>query len=136
MNSSMYAGKDQGKKPAETSSDSYLQAFLRQTHFTPISGPDGLRNKMFDRLFFGTQSLIAYPDSNLTFRQKARSVTDRTQKCLLDNLWISFNKTPRDNAYFISVLNSLTHYFTERNQEKNLKFYTVTRGKKTGVFQT
>ena len=74
-----------------------------------------------ERIYFGKQNLIFYPPSNLSFRVKPETKIDRPQRCLIDNLWIAYNKIPRDNSYFVSVVNSLSHYFTDKNEDKKLK---------------
>ncbi|KAG5605581.1 hypothetical protein H5410_027073 [Solanum commersonii] len=87
------------------------------------------------RLYFGKQNLIFYPPSNLSFRVKPETKIDKPQRCLIDNLWIAYNKIPRDNSYFISVVNSLSHYFIDKNEDKKFRFYVVVQGRLLGVFQ-
>ena len=40
---------------------------------------------------FGKNSLKAYPKSNITFNLLPHLELDEEQKCIIDNLWISFN---------------------------------------------
>ncbi|KAG5614523.1 hypothetical protein H5410_014347 [Solanum commersonii] len=89
-----------------------------------------------ERLYFGKHNLIFYPPSNLSFRVKPETKIDKPQRCLIDNLWIAYNKIPRDNSYFISLVNSLSHYFTDKNEDKNFKLYVVVQERLPGGFQT
>lgn len=127
---------DKGKAEA---SDMYLQTLLSNTHFKPqtmLRPQTTLENQKLERLYFGRQNLICFPPSNVNFRLRADTKTDKQQRCLLDNLWIAYNKDPKDNSYFVSVLNALSYYFTEKNEDKKFKFYVVIKGKTPGVFQT
>ena len=110
-----------------------LQTLLGNTLFQPQTRQN---TTSMERIYFGRQNLIFYPPSNLSFRVKPETKIDRPQRCLIDNLWISYNKTPRDNSYFVSVVNSLSHYFTDKNEDKKFRFYVVVQGKLQGVFQT
>ena len=85
-----------------------------------------------ERLTFGNQSLIVFPNSNIFFRLFDGKSVSKEQTCLLDNLWIAHNK--KDTKYFIAVMNSLVHVFD--TNKTHFKFYVVFKGRLTGVFST
>ena len=64
---------------------------------------------------FEKNSLKAYPKSNITFNLLPHSELDEEKKCLIYNLWISFNQIfnnqtnkSLDRKYFITSLNCLS----------------------------
>jgi len=139
----MSTGKNKDKASSSSSSgqrdkDLYLQTLLRNTLFQPQTRLEEARlnTTSMERLYFGKQNLIFYSPSNLSFRVKPETKIDKPQRCLIDNMWIAYNKIPRDNSYFISVVNSLRHYFTDKNGDKKFRFYVVVQGRLSGVFQT
>ena len=67
-------------------------------------------------------SLKAFPKSNITFNLLPRAKLEEEHKCVIDNLWISFNQVFNnqiyknlDRKYFITCLNSLSKYFHKNN---------------------
>lgn len=119
----MYTGKGKGKAEASTSQD-YLRTLMSNTHYRPLTILEHLN---LEQMIFGPHNLINYEPSNLTFKLRPYVRVDKQQICLTNNLWISYNKTPRDNGYFISVLNALSYYFTEKNTTNRFKFYLLLR---------
>ncbi|KAL2486491.1 Uncharacterized protein Adt_31247 [Abeliophyllum distichum] len=85
-----------------------------------------------DRIRFGNQELVAFPSSNISFKPLAHVSLSKEEKCLLDNLWISYNKNPKDQKYFHACMNALPEHFSQ-NKNK-FKFYVVIKGKTLGVF--
>ena len=70
---------------------------------------------------FGKNYLKVYPRSNITFNILPHLELDEEQKCIIDNLWISFsqifnNQTNKslDRKYFITCLKCLTNILTKR----------------------
>jgi len=122
---------DKGKGIQASPSDKYLQTVLGNLHFKP---QPFLEQTNLERINFGKHSLIFFPPSNMSFRILPECVIDRPQRCLIDNLWISYNK--KDTKYFIAALNALGQYFTDKNQDKRFKYYVVIHGKTKGIFQT
>ena len=69
---------------------------------------------------------------------------DEEQKCIIDNLWISFsqifnNQTNNglDIKYFITCLNCLSEYFNKKNNGNiTFSFYFIYQGHKIGFFKT
>ena len=66
-------------------------------------------------LTFEKNSLKVYPRSNITFNLLPHIVLDEEQKCIIDNLWISFSQIFNyqtnknlDIKYFIACLNCLS----------------------------
>ena len=64
---------------------------------------------------FGKNSLKVYLRSNITFNLLPHLELDKEQKCIIDNLWISFNQIFNnqtnknlDRKYFIACLNCLS----------------------------
>lgn len=98
------------------------------------SASDSSWYETLDRIHFGKYNLICYPKCNLSSKEMLDCKIDRPQRCLMDNLWMAYNK--KDIKYFIATLNALGHHFTEKNTEKKFKFYVVIHGKTNGVFQT
>ena len=95
-------------------------------------------------LTFGKNSLKVYPRSNITFNPLPHIVLDEEQKCIIDNLWISFSQIFNyqtnknlDRKYFITCLSCLLEYFHKKNNS-NVKFsyYVIYQGHKTGIFKT
>ncbi|KAL2461330.1 Uncharacterized protein Adt_44751 [Abeliophyllum distichum] len=85
-----------------------------------------------DRIRFGNQELIA--SSNISFKPLAHVSLSKEEKCLLDNLWISYNKNPKEQKYFLACMNALSEHFSQ-NKNK-FKFYVVIKGKTLGIFHT
>ena len=87
-------------------------------------------------LTFGKNSLKVYPRSNITFNLLPYIDLDEEQKCIIDNLWISFseifnNQTNKslDRKYFITYLNCLLEYFHKKNNGNvNFSFYFIYQG--------
>ena len=84
-------------------------------------------NKVLKIVFnYGKHSLKAYPKSNITFNLLPHVKLEEEHKCIIDNLWISFNQVFNnqinknldnknlDRKYFITCLNSLSEYFHKR----------------------
>uniref|UniRef100_A0A0V0ILS4 Putative ovule protein n=1 Tax=Solanum chacoense TaxID=4108 RepID=A0A0V0ILS4_SOLCH len=117
---------DKGKGVA-SASDTYTQTLLGNMKFRPQT----TSVEMMDRMYFGKHNLICYPNFNLSFRDLPECVLDKPQKCLADNLWMTYNK--KDNKYFIASLNALCQYFTDKSRENKFKYYVVIHGK-TNVF--
>lgn len=120
---------DKGKNVA-SASDTYAQTLLSNVQFKPQT----TSIETMERMYFGKHNLICYPKSNLSFRELPECVVDRPQKCLVDNLWMAYNK--KDNKYFIASLNALCQYFTDKGRENKFKYYVVIHGRTNGVFQT
>lgn len=59
-----------------------------------------------------------YPKSNLSFRKLSKCILDRPQKCLVDNLWMAYNK--KNNKYLITAINALCQYFIDKSRETSL----------------
>ena len=84
-------------------------------------------------LTFGKNSLKVYPRSNITFNLLPHIGLDEEQKCIIDNLWISFSqifnhqtKKNLDIKYFITCLNCLSEYFNKKNNSNvNFSFYII-----------
>ena len=131
---------DKGKaKASDSSVDNYLKTLLSNTHFRPqtmLNTAQTSSDQTIERIHFGRQNLIYYPDSNFSFKTRPEARVDRNQKCLLDNLWISYNKTPRDVSYFLAVMNALTQYFTDKNLTNKFNFYVIIQGRTPGIYQT
>ena len=121
---------DKGKGIASTQ-DTYRQQVLGNLHFRPTSA---LNRNALERIHFGTNNLVFFPPSNLTFKVLPEYVIDKQQTCLVDNLWISHNR--KDAGHFVATLNALCQYFTDKNLDKKFKFYVVVHGKTNGIFQT
>ena len=124
---------------SESSVDNYLKILLSNTHFRPqtmLNTSQTSIDQTIERIHFGRQNLIYYPESNFSFKTRPEARVDRNQKCLLDNLWISYNKTPRDVSYFLAVMNALAQYFTEKNLTNKFKFYVIIQGRTPGIYQT
>ena len=93
---------------------------------------------------FGKNSLKVYAKSNITFNLLPHLELDEEQKCIIDNLWISFNQIfnnqtnkSLDKKYFITCLNCLSAYFNKKNNGNvNFSFYVIYEGHKTGNFKT
>ena len=93
---------------------------------------------------FEKNSLKVYPRSNITFNLLTHLELDEEQKCIIDNLWISFsqifnNQTNKslDRKYFITCLNCLSEYFNKKNHGNvNFRFYVIYQGQKTSIFKT
>ena len=93
---------------------------------------------------FGKNSLKVYPRSNITFNLLRHLELNEEQKCIIDNLWISFshifnNQTNKslDRKYFITCLNCLSEYFNKKNNcNVNFSFYVIYQGHKMGMFKT
>lgn len=128
----MNTGKEKGKEEA-SSSQGYLKKLLSNTRYRQLTM---LKHPKLERLIFGPHNLINCEPSNLTFILRPDVRVDKSQIYLIDNLWISYNKRPRDPRYFISVLNALSYYFTEKKNTNKFKFYVVLGGKTQGVVQT
>ena len=92
---------------------------------------------------FGKNSLKVYPRSNITFNLLRHLELDEEHKCIIDNLWISFNQVfnnqtnkSLDRKYFITCLNCLSEYFNKRNNGNfNFSFYVICQGHKTSIFK-
>ena len=93
---------------------------------------------------FGKNSLKVYPRSNITFNLLHHLELDEEQKCIIDNLWISFSQIfnnqsnkSLDRKYFITFLNCLSEYFNKKNNGNvNFSFYVIYQGHKTCIFKT
>ena len=94
---------------------------------------------------FGKNSLKAYPKSNnITFNLLPHLELDEEQKCIINNLWISFNQIfsnqinkNLDIKYFITCLNSLSEYLHKGNNgSTNFSFYVIYQGHEIEVFKT
>ena len=93
---------------------------------------------------FEKNYLKAYPKSNITFNLLPHLELDEEQKCIIDNLLISFNhifKTQTnkslDRKYFITCLNCLSEYLNKKdNGNVNFIFYVIYQGHKTNIFKT
>ena len=93
---------------------------------------------------FEKNYLKTYPKSNITFNLLPHLELDEEQKCIIDNLWISFNhifKTQTnkslDRKYFITCLNCLSEYLNKKdNGNVNFIFYVIYQGHKTNIFKT
>ena len=93
---------------------------------------------------FGKNSLKVYPRSNITFNLLPHIGLDEEQKCIIDNLWISFSQVFNhqtnknlDRKYFITCLNCLSEYFHKKNNSNvNFSYYVIYQGHKTGIFTT
>ena len=89
-------------------------------------------------LTFGKNSLKVYPRSNITFNLLPHIVLDEEQKCIIDNLWISFSQIFNyqtnknlDRKYFITCLNCLLEYFHKKNNSNvNFSYYVIYQGHK------
>lgn len=123
--------EDKGKGVQASPSDKYFQTMLGNVQFKPQSL---VEQSSMERINFGKHNLIFFPPSNMSFRILPECVIDRSQRCLIDNLWIAYNK--KDTKYFIAATNALCQYFTDKNQEKRFKYYVVIHGKTNGIFQT
>ena len=54
--------------------------------------PTYRQNKGLEKVFtFWENSLKSYPKSNITFNLLPHGELDEEQKCITDDLWISFN---------------------------------------------
>ena len=95
-------------------------------------------------LTFRKNSLKVYLRSNITFNLLPHIELDEEQKCIIDNLWISFsqifnNQTNKslDRKYFITCLNCLSEYFHKKNNCNVIFcFYVIYQGHKTSIFKT
>ena len=82
---------------------------------------------------FGKNSLKTFPKSNITFNLLPHLELDEEQKCIIDNLWISFNQIFNnqvnkrlDRKYFITCLNCLSEYLNKKNNGNiNFSFYVI-----------
>ena len=70
---------------------------------------------------FGKNSLKTFPKSNITFNLLPHLELDEEQKCIIDNLWISFNQIFNnqinkrlDRKCFITCLNCLLEYLNKK----------------------
>jgi deoxyuridine 5'-triphosphate nucleotidohydrolase len=86
------------------------------------------------QIMFGKERLTLYPNSNISFRTMQHIAITPEQRCLLDNLWIAFNK--KDQAYFIACLNAASEYFNSLNSTNRFAYYVVYKGKTPGVYNT
>ncbi|XP_047257561.1 uncharacterized protein LOC124889634 [Capsicum annuum] len=101
---------------------------LGNLNFRPLESLETM-----ERIHFGPFNLIAYPESNISFRIRPDYVLDRPQRCLVDNLWISYNRQNRN--HFMASMNALCHYMAEKSRPR-FKYYVVIHGKTNGIFQT
>ncbi|KAM3307089.1 hypothetical protein P3S67_008832 [Capsicum chacoense] len=101
---------------------------LGNLNFRPLESLETM-----ERIHFGPFNLIAYPESNISFRIRPDYVLDRPQRCLIDNLWISYNRQNRN--HFMASMNALCHYMADKNRPR-FKYYVVIHGKTNGIFQT
>ena len=93
---------------------------------------------------FEKNSLKAYPKNNITFNLLPHLELDEEQKCIIDNLWISFNQIfnnqtnkSLDYKYFITCLNCLLEYLNKKNNGNvNYRFYVIYQSHKTIIFKT
>ena len=84
-------------------------------------------------LTFGKNSLKVYPRSNITFNLLPHIGLDEEQKCIIDNLRISFSQIFNhqanknlDRKYFITCLNCLSKYFHKKNNSNvNFSYYVI-----------
>ncbi|KAL3348369.1 hypothetical protein AABB24_021833 [Solanum stoloniferum] len=123
-----------GQQPADkgkgiTQPDTYAQTLLGRQNFRPLSTIDNL----MERIYFGKYNLISYPKCNLSFRVISDCNLEKAQQCLLDNLWIAYNK--QNTKYFIADSNVLCQYFSNKNRDNKFKYYVVIHDKNKGVFQ-
>ena len=98
------------------------------------------QNRGLEKVFtFGKNSLKTYLKSNITFNLLPHLELNEEQKCIIDNLWISFNhifnnqiNKNLDRKYFITCLNSLSKYFHKKNNgSTNYNFCVVYLGHTT-----
>ena len=93
---------------------------------------------------FRKNSLKAYPKSNITLNLLPHLELDEEQKCIIDNLWISFSQIVNNEAnkslyrkYFITCLNCLSEYLNKKNNGSiNFNFYVIYQVHKKNIFKT
>lgn len=88
----------------------------------------------YDKLRFGNVELLCFPNSNISFKTLSHISVSKSEKCILDNLWISYNKNPKDQKYFLACLNALSEHFSQ--DHKKFKCYVVFQGRLPGVYHT
>ena len=95
-------------------------------------------------LTFRKNSLKVYPRSNINFNLLPHIGLDEEHKCIIDNIWISFNQIFNhqtnknlDRKYFITCLNCLSEYFHKKNNSNvNFSYYVIYQGHKTSILKT
>ncbi|XP_022841503.1 ras-related protein RABC1-like [Olea europaea var. sylvestris] len=112
-------GPGPGLPTIGSSSSSFPQTNLAQTH---------------DKLRFGNVELLCFPNSNISFKTLSHISVTKSEKCILDNLWISYNKNPKDQKYFLACLNALSEHFSQ--DHKKFKCYIVLQGRLPEIYHT
>lgn len=103
----------------------------------PITGSSSSQTNLLqtqDKLRFGNIELICFPNSNISFKTLPHISTTKAEKCILDNLWISYNKNPKDQNYFLACLNAFSEHFSQ--DHKKFKCYVVLQGRLPVVYHT
>lgn len=95
------------------------------------------KNSGQEQIRFGTIFLSEFPDiGNRKFKPFPGLNLDRSQQCLLDNLW-HIQTIGTATTLKVQCLNALSMYFSENNpkiHKKKFTHYVIFRGLKTGVF--
>lgn len=103
----------------------------------PIVGSSSSQTNILqthDKLRFGNIELLCFPNSNISFKTLSHISVTKAEKCILHNLWISYNKNPKDQKYFLACLNALSEHFSQ--DHKQFKCYVVLNGRLPGIYHT
>lgn len=117
-------------KPGLSYSD-FAKTSMAQTQEQTLEEPQTYDERLKqEKIRFGNQELLVFPRGKMSFKEFSHITLSKEQKCILDNLWISFNK--KDQKYFLACMNSLSEHFHQT--KTHFKFYVVFKGNLLGIW--